>query len=123
MEFKKLPTIIGKQVLAELDVRIVCVDYWTYKNPTIVSWLPRNRMFTRHFTPTKSSWLDQGERLFAEVTRVILQRSVYRNVQTREIVLRHWVRDWSEIPKPYIWSKAAEGIPASLGRLRIGDTN
>lgn len=31
--------------------------------------------------------------------------------------LREWVKAWNENPKPFIWTKTAEEILASLGRL------
>ena len=37
-----------------------------------------------HFTQTYSSWINQVERLFAEVTRDLLQRSDHRSVQALE---------------------------------------
>ncbi len=117
VEFKKFLTKIDAQVPADLDVHIVCDNYGTHKSPTIVSWLAKHPRFTMHFTPTYSSWINQVERLFAEVTRELLQRSDHRNVQTLEKDLRNWVKGWNENPKPFIWTKTAEDILESLGRL------
>lgn len=55
------------------------------------------------FTPTYSSWINQVERLFAEATRDLLQRSDHRNVQALEKDLRNWIKAWNENPKPFIW--------------------
>lgn len=71
-----------------------------------------------HFTPTYSSWDKQVERVFSEVTPALLQRSDHRSVQTLEKDLREWVAAWNEDQKPFIWTKAAEEILASIGRLR-----
>ena len=117
VEFKKFLAKIDAQVPADLDVHIVCDNYGTHKSPTIVSWLARHPRFTMHFTPTYSSWINQVERLFAEVTRELLQRSDHRSVQTLEKDLRDWVKGWNENPKPFIWTKTAEEILESLGRL------
>jgi transposase len=70
-----------------------------------------------HFTPTYSSWINQVERLFAEVTRDLLQRSDHRSVQQLEADLRAGITGWKEDPKPFIWTKTAEQILESLGRL------
>ncbi|MGO1538647.1 MAG: hypothetical protein ACTHW3_04665 [Leucobacter sp.] len=69
------------------------------------------------FTPTYSSGINQIERLFAEVTRELLQRSDHRSVQALETDPRNWLKVWNENPKPFIWTKAADEILASLGRL------
>jgi transposase len=116
VEFKKFLTKIDAQVPAELDVHI-CDNYGAHKSPAIVSWLARHPRFTMHFTPTYSSWINQVERLFAEVTRELLQRSDHPNMQTLEKDLRNWVKGWNEYPKPFIWTKTAEEIHESLGRL------
>lgn len=52
-----------------------------------------------HFTPTYSSWVNQAERLFAEVTRDLLQRSDH-GIQVLEKDLSRWVKAWNENPKP-----------------------
>jgi transposase len=39
------------------------------KTPQVVRWLAKRPRFHLHFTPTYSSWLNQAERLFAEVTK------------------------------------------------------
>ncbi|GAA4395025.1 hypothetical protein GCM10023147_50900 [Tsukamurella soli] len=69
-----------------------------------------------HFTPTYSSWINQVERLFAEVTRELLQRADHRSVQALENDLRGWVSAWNDNPKPFIWTKTAEDILASIAR-------
>ncbi len=60
--------------------------------------------------------INQVERLFAEVTRDLLQRSDHRSVQALEKDLRGWVAAWNENPKPFIWTKTAEDILDSIAR-------
>ncbi len=69
-----------------------------------------------YFTPTYSSWINQVERLFAEVTRDLLQRSDQRSVQALEKDLRNWVKAWNEDPQPFIWTKTAEEILEFIAR-------
>jgi hypothetical protein len=45
------------------------------------------------------------------------QRGDHRSVQALEREIRGWVAAWNENPKPFIWSKTAEEILESLGRL------
>lgn len=66
--------------------------------------------------PTYSSWINQVERLCAEVTRELLQHSAHRSGQAREKDLRTWVKTWSEDPTPFIWTKTVEEIPVSITR-------
>ncbi|WP_183318503.1 IS630 family transposase [Flexivirga oryzae] len=122
-EFKKFLATIDQNVPAGLDVHVICDNYGTHKHPTIKKWLTAHPRFQMHFTPTYSSWINQVERLFAEVTRDLLQRSDHRSVQALEKDLREWAKAWNKNPKPFIWTKTAEEILASLGRFlqRIKD--
>lgn len=116
-ELKKFLTKIDKQVPDHLDVHVVCDTYGTHKHPTVKTWLDKHPRFQKHFTPTCSLWINQVERLFAEVTRDLLQRSDHRSVQALEKDLRAWVKAWDENPKAFVWTKTAEEILESLGRL------
>ncbi len=117
IEFKKFLTKIDQNVPEGLEVHLICDNYGTHKSPTVTAWLEKHPRFHMHFTPTYSSWINQVERLFAEVTRDLLQRSDHRSVQALEKDLRDWVKAWNENPKPFIWTKTADQILESLGRL------
>ena len=116
-EFKKFLAKIDQTVPEHLDIHVVCDNYGTHKHPTVKTWLEKRPRFHMHFTPTYSSWINQVERLFAEVTRDLLQRSDHRSVQALEKDLRNWVKAWNENPKPFIWTKTADQILEALGRL------
>lgn len=116
-EFKKFLAKIDAQVPDDLDVHVICDNYRTHKHPVVNTWLQNHPRFTTHFTPTYSSWLNQVERLFAYVTADLLRRSDHRSVQALEKDLREWVKAWNADPKPFVWTKTAEQILGSLGRL------
>jgi transposase len=116
-EFQKFLATIDKQVPGHLDVHLVCDNYGTHKHPIVKRWLAAHPRFHLHFTPTYSSWINQVERWFAYITADLLQRSDHRSVQALEADLRAWTHDWNDNPKPFIWTKTAEQILQSLGRL------
>lgn len=122
-EFKKFLTKIDAQVPDHLDVHLICDNYGTHKHPIIKAWLETHPRVTLHFTPTYSSWLNLVERFFGYVTADLLQRSDHRSVQALEADIRNWVKAWNEDPKPFVWTKTADQILGSLGRLiqRISD--
>lgn len=70
-----------------------------------------------HYTPTYSSWINQVERWFAYLTADLLRRSDHCSVQALEADIRAWTKAWNADPKPFIWTKTAEQILESLGRL------
>jgi transposase len=116
-EFKKFLAKIDQQVPADLQVHLVMDNYATHKSPTIRNWLAAHPRFHTHFTPTYSSWLNQVERWFGLITQDLLQRSDHRSVQALEKDLRAWAEKWNQDPKPFIWTKNAEQILESIGRL------
>jgi transposase len=117
IEFKKFLAKIDAEVPADLTVHLVCDNYGTHKTPAVKTWLAAHPRFQIHFTPTYSSWLNQVERFFALVTEDLLQRSHHNSVQQLEADIRGWVKDWNTHPKPFIWTKNADEILESLGRL------
>jgi hypothetical protein len=70
-----------------------------------------------HFTPTSSSWVNQVERWFAYITDELIRRGSHASVQALEADIRTWVDAWNNDPKPFVWTKTAEQILQSLGRL------
>jgi transposase/transcriptional regulator with XRE-family HTH domain len=116
-EFKKFLAKIDAEVPDHLDVHLVCDNYGTHKTPAITSWLAKHPRFHMHFTPTSSSWLNQVERWFAYITDELIRRGSHTSVQALEADIRTWVEGWNADPKPFIWTKTAEQILESLGRL------
>jgi transposase len=117
VEFRKFLAKIDAEVPADLAVHLICDNYGTHKTPAVKTWLAAHPRFQMHFTPTYSSWLNQVERLFAFVEDDLLRRSHHNSVQQLEADIRGWIKDWNTHPKPFIWTKSADEILESLGRL------
>ena len=123
VEFRRFLAKLDKQVPHELAVHLVCDNYATHKTDTIQRWLTAHPRFHLHFVPTSSSWLNQVERWFAELTTKLLQRGVHTSVQALEADIRTWIETWNQDPKPFVWTKTADEILSSLARYcqRISD--
>jgi transposase len=102
---------------AHLEVHLVCDNYGTHKSPAIKTWLAKHPRFHVHYTPTSSSWINQVERWFAYLTDDLLRRSDHRSDQALEKDIRPSIKAWNDNPKPFVWTKTAEQILDSLGRL------
>ena len=91
--------------------------------PAVREWLAKHPRFHMHFTPTSSSWLNQVERWFGLLTEKLLRRGVHKSVRQLGKDILAWTDAWNEDPRPFIWTKSAEEILESLGRLlqRIKD--
>jgi hypothetical protein len=76
------------------------------------------------FTPTSASWLNQGERWFATLTQRCIRRGTHRSTRELEQAIRQHIEINNESPKPFVWTKTAEDILASVERfcMRISDS-
>jgi transposase len=124
VEFRSFLNLINRTVPDGLAVHVICDNASTHKAPEIVRWLQRHRRFTLHYTPTYSSWLNQVERWFSELTTKKLRRGTHRNVAELRADINDWVEHWNESARPFIWRKTADDILDNLaGYLqRINDS-
>ena len=76
-----------------------------------------------HFTLPSSSWLNLVERWFAELTTKKLRRGTHTRSPTQHRH-PHLDRHLERQPRPYVWTKTADQILASIGNYctRINDS-
>jgi transposase len=115
-EFRKFLNKIDKQVPGDLEVHLIADNYATHKTDIIQNWLAAHPRFHMHFVPTSSSWLNQVERWFGELTTKLLQRGVHTSVQALEADIRNWIKNWNDNPRPFVWTKTADEILEALSR-------
>ncbi len=114
VEFIQFLELIDKKVPKELDVHIVLDNYSAHKTESVRTWLLAHPRFEFHFTPTYSSWMNQVERWFSALTTKYLQRSVHHSVSELTKGITKWAKAWNDDPKPFIWTKSADEIFASM---------
>jgi len=123
-EFLKFLKTIDQQVPEDLDVHLVMDNYGTHKTQAVRNWFARHPRFHVHFTPTSASWLNQVERWFATLTQKQIRRGTHRSTQQLEQAIREYLATYNADPKPFVWSKTADEIFASIQRfcLRVSDS-
>jgi len=123
-EFLKFLKTIDQQVPEDLDVHLIMDNYGTHKTQAVQNWFVRHPRFHVHFTPTSASWLNQVERWFATLTQKQIRRGTHRSTQQLEQAIRDYLATYNADPKPFVWSKTADEIFASIQRfcLRISDS-
>lgn len=123
-EFLAFLKTIDASVPADLDVHLVLDNASTHKTPAVKRWLLGHPRFVLHFTPTSSSWLNLVERWFAELTTKKLRRGTHTSVRQLNTDIRAWIDTWNDNPRPYVWTKTADQILASIGNYcqRINDS-
>jgi transposase len=124
IEFRKFLDRIDLAVPQGLEVHLILDNYGTHKTPLIHRWLARHPRFHLHFTPTGASWLNLVERWFAALTEKQIRRGVHRSTRELENAIRYYIEISNQHAKPFVWTKTADEILASVARFckRISDS-
>lgn len=124
VEFRKFLDHIDATVPKELDVHLILDNYGTHKTKLIRNWLAKRPRFHVHFTPTSASWLNLVERWFAALTEKQIRRGAHRSTGELERAIERYIDATNEDPKPFVWTKSADEIFASVARFcqRISDS-
>lgn len=124
VEFRKFLDTIEAAVPEDLDVHLVMDNYGTHKTAMVRRWFAKRPHFHVHFTPKGASWINLVERWFAELTQKQIRRGVHRSTLQLEAAIKDYLRIYSRNPKPFIWTKTADEILASVARFcrRISDS-
>lgn len=116
-EFRKFLDRIEQAVPPDFDVHMILDNYGTHKTALIRRWLAKRPRFHVHFTPTSASWINLVERWFAALTEKQIRRGVHRSVSQLEAAIKQYLALTNDTPKPFVWSKTADEILASVARF------
>jgi transposase len=111
-EFIKFLNQIDVQIPKEpgLEIHLVIDNYGTHKAPAVKRWFARHPEYHLHFTPTSGSWLNQVERLFAEITEKRVRRGAFGSVAALEQAILEFLANPNENPTPFVWTADADMI-------------
>ena len=101
----------GKVIHAILD------NYGAHKHPKVLKWLARYPRWTFHFTPTSGSWLNAVETFFSALSRRRLRRGSFHSIVDLQAAINRYITEHNDDPKPFVWSKPAGKILASVNCL------
>jgi transposase len=116
IEFRRFLDAIEHNVPTDLDVHVIMDNYGTHKTAIIRNWFAVAAL-PLHFTPTYGSWLNLVERWFAELTQKQIRRGSHRSVPELEKAIREFIDVHNSEPKPFVWTKTADEILASIARF------
>ena len=116
-EFLRFLRRIDEQLPAALDVHLVVDNSSIHNTAEIRRWLKRHPRFHMHFTPTYSSWLNLVERWFAKLTNDALRRGSHLDTRELRDAIGGYIDETNEEPRPFIWTKNADQILASVARF------
>ena len=116
VEFRKFLDTIDQTVPSHLNVHLILDNYGTHKTVPVRRWLAKRPRFHVHFTPTSASWINLVERWFAALTEKQIRRGVHRSVRELETAIKQYLDVTNGSPKPFVWTKSADEILASVAR-------
>jgi transposase len=124
VEFRKFLDTIEEAVPTTLDVHLIMDNYGTHKTVLIRRWLAKRPRFHVHFTPKGASWINLVERWFASLTVKQIRRGTHRSTLELERAIKHYIRVSNHDARPFLWTKTADEILASVARFcqRISDS-
>jgi transposase len=117
-EFLKFLRTIDREVPKGLQIHLILDNYSTHNHADVRQWLDKHPRFHLHFTPTSSSWLNQVERWFRELTDKALRRGTFGSVPELIAAIQEYIDTHNNDPKPYVWTATAESILAKVARAR-----
>jgi transposase len=117
VEFRKFLDAVDAAVPADLALHLIADNASTHKAPLIRRWLLRHPRVQLHFTPTSTSWINLVERWFATLTEKQIRRGVHRSTRELEAAIRRYIDLNNAAPKPFVWTKTADEILASVARF------
>jgi transposase len=117
-EFLRFLDRIDQSVETGLDIHLVLDNYGTHKHPQVQKWLAERPRYHVHFTPTGSSWLNQVERWFAEITRKRIRRGTFRSVRELTKAIHDYIRTYNNHPRPFQWIASASRIIRKVNKYR-----
>jgi transposase len=116
-EFRHFLDTIDAAVPSRLDVHLILDNYGTHKTALIHRWLAKRPRFHLHFTPTGASWINLVERWFATLTQKQIRRGTHRSTRELETAIKQYLAVSNGHPKPFVWTKTADEILASVARF------
>jgi transposase len=108
--------LIHQQTGRDKEVHLILDNYSAHKSPEVLAWLAKHRRFLLHFTPTSSSWCNQVERFFRDLTDKCVRRGVFRSVAELQQSIQGYIEQHNRNPKPYIWTAQAKDILEKVKR-------
>lgn len=117
-EFLRFLDRIDESVHPNLDIHLVLDNYGTHKHPQVKKWLVERPRYHVHFTPTGSSWLNQIERWFAEITRKRIRRGTFRSVRELVEAIQDYLRQYNKNPQPFQWVASASRIIRKVNKYK-----
>ena len=123
-EFRAFLDEIDRGVPPDLEVHLVLDNLRTHKTTLVHHWLAKRPRYHLHLTPTGASWINLVEGWFALLTLRQIRRGGFPTIEALEAAIRRYIEATNTEPHPFVWTKSADNVLASVRRFcqRTTDT-
>jgi transposase len=118
-EFLAFLRTLDRSTPPELDLHLILDNLATHKTPRVKRWVLRHPRVHFHFVPTSSSWLNQVERWFNNLTQKRIRRGTFRSEHELVEALGQYVETYNEDPRPFQWRATPDQILAKVRWNRL----
>ena len=118
-EFLAFLRTLDRSTPEELDLHLILDNLATHKTAKVKRWALRHPRFRFHFVPTGSSWLNQVERWFNDLTQKRIRRGTFHSERELIEALKQYVATYNEVPRPFQWRATADQILAKVRWNRL----
>jgi len=116
-EFRHFLDTIDANTPPELDLHLILDNAATHKTELIKRWVLKRPRVHLHFTPTSASWINLVECWFSLLLRRALARAAFPSTDALEAALHGYIAATNAAPNPFIWTRTADEILASVKRF------
>jgi transposase len=93
------------------EIHVVLDNLSTHTTPDVKAWLAANPNVTFHPTPVGSSWSNQIEIWFGNITRRSIRRGTFTSVTA---LIGDYVAHWNSDAQPFTWTATTNEILAKV---------
>jgi transposase len=116
-EFRHFLDTVDANTPPDLDLHLILDNAATHKTASIKRWVLKRPRVHLHFTPTSASWINLVECWFSLLQRRALTRASFASTDALEAALHDYIAATNTAPKPFVWTKTADEILASVRRF------
>ncbi len=110
---------VNRDAPAGMDIHIVLDNLSTRKTTVVNQWLLMHPRFHSHFVPSATSWLNQLERWFKQLTDKRIRRGTFRSEAELCHALYAHIDVWYASAQPFKRSATEDSILGKIARIKL----
>lgn len=116
-EFRHFLATVDANTPPEPDLHLILDNAATHKTALIQRWVRKRPRVHLHVTPTSASWINLVGCWFSLLQRRALTRAAFASTDALAAALRDYIAATNAAPKPFVWTKTADEVLASVKRF------